>query len=188
MNETVVPGIAVLRTRLPYVDRRSLSEAWFSALHVARTDAPTREAGSRPAACGNVSVPHPKRARPVSHLAPARTVGIARYAATVRSAHDAVPSGVDLDDAAAPMPRLRRAAAQARSYPARRTSLTVGVDGARVQLLLRREGNVLHVVALCRPGIAEVVSRALACAHAHLRSRGDALRASVRTYEPAVRA
>jgi hypothetical protein len=36
--------------------------------------------------------------------------------------------------------------------------------------------------------VAEVVSRALARADAHLRVRGDALRASVRTYDAGVRA
>src|ERR1700686_5193165 len=33
-------SIAVIRARLPYVDRRALSEAWFSALHLAREGEP----------------------------------------------------------------------------------------------------------------------------------------------------
>src|ERR1700726_4781449 len=39
-EEDAVSSIAVIQARLPYVDRRSLSEAWFSALHLARSRDP----------------------------------------------------------------------------------------------------------------------------------------------------
>ncbi len=68
-----------------------------------------------------------------------------------------------------------------RSYPPRRTSLTVGLGRERVQLVLRREGAVLHVIAVCRPEVAALVRRALASADAYVRSSGDSLRASVQT-------
>jgi NAD(P)-dependent dehydrogenase (short-subunit alcohol dehydrogenase family) len=77
----------------------------------------------------------------------------------------------------------------ARSYPPRRTSLTVGIGRERVQLVLRREGAVLHVIAVCRPEVAALVRRALASADAYVRGSGDTLRASVQTTEEdAVRA
>jgi len=68
-----------------------------------------------------------------------------------------------------------------RSYPPRRTSLTVGLGRERVQLVLRREGAVLHVIAVCRPEVAALVRRALASADAYVRGNGDTLRASVQT-------
>jgi hypothetical protein len=76
-----------------------------------------------------------------------------------------------------------------RSYPPRRTSLTVGLGRERVQLVLRREGAVLHVIAVCRPEVAALVRRALAAADAYVRGSGDTLRASVQTVDDrAVRA
>jgi hypothetical protein len=191
VNETVAPGIAVLRTRLPYVDRRSLSEAWFSALHFAAGDAPDLAGRARrPAASGAPGARHSPVSATSGAGVPARpaTALARRYAAAVRSSvgcGDALPRPIDGPDA---LPAVRRATMRARTYPARQTTLTVGVDGSRVQLLLRRDGNVLHVIALCRSDVAEVVSRALARADAHLRVRGDALRASVRTYDAGVRA
>ena len=92
-----------------------------------------------------------------------------------------------------PIPNVRRRAvvaretfSRARSYAPFRTSLTFGVEGERVALLLRREGGTLHVVALCRPEIAELVRRALASADLHLRARGEAIRGSVKTVERGV--
>jgi hypothetical protein len=43
---------------------------------------------------------------------------------------------------------------------------------------------ILHVVALCRPEIAATVRRALACADAHVRMRGEAIRSSVEIVLP----
>jgi hypothetical protein len=80
----------------------------------------------------------------------------------------------------------RETFSRARSYAPFRTSLTFGVEGERVALLLRREGGTLHVVALCRPEIAELVRRALASADLHLRARGEAIRGSVKTVERGV--
>jgi len=190
VNETLAPGIAVLRTRLPYVDRRSLSEAWFSALHLASGAAPdaVRRAYRAPAS-GAPGLQHARIPATPGEGASARpaTAFARRYAAVLRwyEGCDALPRSVDGPDA---LPAVRRATIRARSYPARQTSLTVGVDGSRVQLLLRRDGNVLHVIALCRPDVAAVVGHALARADAHLRARGDAMRASVRTYDAGVRA
>ncbi len=70
--------------------------------------------------------------------------------------------------------------AAARSYAPFRTSLTLAAGGGRVQLVLRRERETLHIVALCAPGNVDVVRRALACAQAHLHARGEVLRADVR--------
>jgi hypothetical protein len=50
-----------------------------------------------------------------------------------------------------------------------------------VQLVLRREGAVLHVVALCRRDSVDLVGRALAGAGLHVRSygAGESVRATV---------
>jgi hypothetical protein len=158
---------AVVRTRLPYTDRRSLSQAWFSALHLAdagvERSIPSRRASNRNSAAA----------------APVR-----RPAATARAvASNRLDPQIDL---AARRTRSREAVKRAelafdaaRSYPPFRTSLTVGVDGARIKLLLRRAGPTLHVIALCAPAHVDLVRRALARADAHLRCGGESVRASV---------
>jgi hypothetical protein len=91
-------------------------------------------------------------------------------------------------DATRPQParlaKERDAFARARSYDGYRTSLTFGVGGERVALVLRREGATLHVVALCRPAVADIVRRALARADHELRAHGESIRASVTALAP----
>ncbi len=176
-------SIAVVRTRLPYIDRRSLSQAWFSALHVASDGPPKLGNARRPdsavaARTHATRVPAPARnappaiARgktPLRPAAPERTGGGSEVAARRTQRLRALP-------ATARPPAF----GDERSYAPFQTSLSVGIEGARVALLLRRDGPVLHVVALCAPANVELVRRALACADAHLRRSGDSVRASVR--------
>ncbi len=184
MNDSAPSALTVFRTQLPYVDRRSLSEAWFSALHLAG-DAPS--AGGRPApAVVPGALPSADAGRaaaaPAPHRAPsesaAATAASRRYAAALRpGVPDSEPAPglrVPTESARAPV------AGRVRRYVERNTSLTLGVEGSRVQLLLRREGPVLHVVALCRADVADAVRLALARAGGRLRVTGDSLRASVR--------
>jgi hypothetical protein len=184
------PGaFAVIATRMPYIDRRALSQAWFSALHVASDGRPRatlerRRADARFASVSaRVIPPATGEARPQPG-APQAWTGVERRRprvcgeavrgevatrATLRAVRPDVSSG-------------------ARDNGSFRTSLAFGLDGARVQLLLRREGATLHVVALCPPGVEGLVRRALACADAHLRLRGEEMRASVRTLGAEARA
>ena len=173
--------IAIIQTRLPYIDRRALSQAWFSALHLAqdgkdqRCVRPHRDGAVAARALAVTRVrarPDPKRAAQTS--LPARAVirdrrvsGVLGGTLCRTGESKKISTGAAHD--------------RARSYPPFRMSLTFGVDGSRVQLLLRRDGPTLYVVALCRPEIAETVRRALACADAHLRLRGESMQAAVQT-------
>ncbi len=181
MNETSESrGIAVIATRMPYIDRRSLSEAWFSALHLASDGAPSPRPAERRAA-ESASAARPMRMLPDAARASAhRAAVVATQATSARTARGvAEPASRPLD--AARRPRAEAAFARARSYAPFRTSLTLGVEGERVALLLRREGATLHVVALCRPAIADLVRRALGCADLHLRARGETVCSRVET-------
>ena len=170
--------IAIIQTHLPYIDRRALSQAWFSALHLANGSngegrVRLRRAGA--VAAKAIDVAHVRgrteRRNAGETPPPARAAGRER-----RVLHGETGKLRRTDS-------LGKAAhavyERARSYPPFRTSLTFGVDGSRVQLLLRRSGSTLYVVALCRPEIAEIVRRALACAGAHLRLRGESIEAAV---------
>jgi hypothetical protein len=177
-------AIAVVRTRLPYTDRRSLSQAWFSALHLAAEEtlpaAVRGERGAVPAA-GSTGRPQPPpgalaRGRPPlvenrNHEVGARVSGRLEMRTLVPVPDRNAPGG----------PAPRPAVAPGRSSPAFRTALTFGVAGERVQLLLRREGATLLVVALCRPAVEGLVRRALGLAAAQVRLSGDSVRADVQT-------
>jgi hypothetical protein len=172
-------SIAVIRARIPYVDRRALSEAWFSALHLARADRrPGRRApraaapapgnaAARPAAVAKSS-PASFGPRPL----PQRTGGAATTAfgreVNVR------PNGRSGGAVVVPFP------SRAIRYAPVRASFHVGLDGGRVQIIVRRDGPVLHVVAVCSARHVDLVRRALACADLHLRLRGETVRSTVR--------
>jgi hypothetical protein len=179
-NVTATSAIGVIRLRLPYTDSRSLSQAWFSALHLesdAKAPAVTRRR-AKPSVSGKDAVALKPPAPPERSASPPRS----RPAATrVRTAG---PAGSDATGRAA-RERTRPAAPAldaARSYPPVRAAFAFGLDGARVHILVRREGATLHVLALCAPRHVELVRRALACADFHLRARGDAVCSSVRAF------
>jgi hypothetical protein len=185
-NVDVRPSFAMLRTQLPYVDRRSLSEAWFSALHLVardaqRTPAPHGASGSDRPGGPRAATRTTNGAGPSSGVTRATTAQ--RYASALAVTGAGSDVGVRDRASTSPVSHIGRAVVRRPSYSVRHTSLTLDVDGSRVALMLRREGNVLHVIALCRPDVATLVSRALARADAHLRRGGDTVRASVRTME-----
>ncbi len=177
------PKLTVIATRMPYIDRRSLSEAWFSALHLASDGPPIAAARERRNAPVDASTSRRTTAGSQTEAPTTRTAQQSPRARTsdARSrAEIATRRTYDARVAAA----ARASYERARSYPPFRTALTLDANGERVQLLLRREGAVLHVVALCRPEIAETVRRALGCADAHVRLRGEAIRSSVEIVHP----
>lgn len=178
--------IAVMRTRLPYTDRRSLSQAWFSALHLGDAAPSTPHARNLPAFAAAPGTGPRLRASgdvvPEAARMAARAAGPRRAftGAAESGSGTIVPATARLRNGASPdagvayeMPGRR---------PAVRTSLTFGVAGERVALLLRREGATLHVVALCRPAVEGAVRRALVLAGAQVRSSGTALRAAVEPF------
>jgi len=179
--------IAVVRTRLPYTDRRSLSQAWFSALHLTEKASAPQPAGARRAPAAAL-VRDGGRGLPGANRATAGSGGSTAFEPHVRGAARALPRGAGEWERAREI--RARASGDAPPVPARRhaplrTSLTVGVAGERVALLLRRDGATLHVIAVCRPAVESAVRHALALAAAQMREHGDSLRASVRALEGA---
>lgn len=170
MNET--SPIAVLETRLPYLDRRALSQAWFDALHLARAREPavaqqTRsatplEAPDRYAHAKTCATESADRAP--AHL---RLIG-RRDGCAVAEAQASVTRRV------APKTRLRTVERRIReSEPPRVANLTLAIDGARVQLSVRREGGRTRILAVCAAQHVDQVRRALAGLDLALRVRGE---------------
>jgi glucose dehydrogenase len=168
---------AVIHERLPYLDRRALSQAWISAFHLA---AQTQAAQRVPVAHRSPNVrpaPLPSRidVRPMSpRSAPGRLATVER----TRSRHLAVV------DPARGEHRVRaRGASSGVARTAERSvqaQFTLVVDGTRVQILARRSGNRIDVVALCSARTADAVRRVLADPDRMLRVQGDRLAAHVR--------
>lgn len=186
-EKTVSNPLSVIATRLPYIDRRSLSQAWFSALHIASDGPIAANASERRGVATNAIGASPKASAPPARASNAevspRTFATSREASGV-GAEIATRRTLDARVAAA----ARASFARARSYPPFASTVTLAVGNERVQLVLRRDGATLHVVAICRPEIAHTVRRALAAADLHLRVRGESIRSCVETTTAPVRA
>ncbi|MEA2666973.1 MAG: hypothetical protein QOI11_3917 [Candidatus Eremiobacteraeota bacterium] len=166
-------GVAVLATELPATDRRALSQAWYSALHLAERAPRARSASPRPAAQAKHGAAAFARdaldARGTTSAGDANTRG-----ATRRDASTPRDASVPLAERRLPKSelarRIERALAQRpRGAPA---SFAVSAAGGRVRLLVRSDGARTRVVAVCAPPLRERVERALAQARFALAARG----------------
>jgi len=173
-------NFSVVTAPLAQVDRRTLSQAWYSALYGA---AETSAAQARPAKqCGT------KPNEP--HVLPRQEAATARPPACgVRLGikHDA---GTPLKTIAAPPERRSARSPLARRierrflHPSAKTSAaSFALDGAagRVQILLKGAGLNVQLVAICAPAARAQVCAALAQARFNLASRGLALAVETRT-------
>jgi hypothetical protein len=163
-------GVAVIATRIAQTDRRALSEAWYSALHLAHDAPPVRSATAQRAPAG---------VRPGSsaRVAPAQTD--CKRVATPLSTRGRRDAGVR----SAALPERRRPASETarrieravERLSARRpvpAAHTLDVAGGRVRLLVHHDGNALRIVALCSSPLRDVVERALASARFALAGTG----------------
>jgi len=172
-------GVAVLATHLAHTDRRALSQAWYSALHLAEPMTPSLRArlapGPATAARGT-----PQNARAAGGEALARNVRTAHgYRAAPRASQSQ-----RRETSAAPERRipteLARRIERGLSRRAPRggaSSFTVAAAGGRVHLIVRSDGASTRVVAVCAPPLRERVERALA--HVRFALAGSGLRAEV---------
>lgn len=167
--------LGVLSAPLAALDRRALSQAWYSALHLQREKpAEPKSTRSRPQAGSATSNPTPRSAQAQRGMP---KIEMARRA-PVRATTVAV--SVPRDRRA-----LRCALAQKieRKFSARETPrpATFTLDGAqgRVQIILRSQGKRLELVAICAPRARSIVAQALAQARYALASRGIALAAAL---------
>jgi hypothetical protein len=172
--------IDVLTTQLAETDRRALSQAWYSALHLAE-----RSALSSRCTAARCAAAAPAVARqPAARRTPLRAAGAAhRAAAPDRSAvrgregsHRAAVAGSH-PDRRVPKTVLARRLEHAlirRVSRAAATSFALSAGVGRVHLVVRSDGMRTRVVAVCSPSVRERVERALAQARFALAGRGVA--------------
>src|SRR5271165_6780314 len=163
---------AVFKRRLPFIDRRSLSQAWYSSLRLADS---VNAAGPRGGAKheplmalpgAGVATPSATQARGPSLLsarAHSRVAPASTLAAPKRAFHPACAKNRSNTTPAVHGPAAQRITAK---------SFIATVGDARVHVHLRRAGMRVHLVAVCSPRHIDVVRRALADVERTMRSSG----------------
>lgn len=170
-------GFSILTAPLAAIDRRSLSQAWYSALHLAsaktqpastqaRTGGvPPRDRGTRAA----LSAAGGGAKRPISFV-PARTVQTANSrpaeAPERRAARSTLARRIERTFLN-PVARVQRA------------TFTVEGTSARVHVALQSTKDGVRIVAVCPPSIRTRVSRALDEVRYALAARGIVFHADV---------
>jgi hypothetical protein len=163
--------VSILAAPLAAIDRRALSQAWYSALRLARD--------GRPAPLTRVSEPHGAQARKRGRIqatpggvrneahAPPGVVGLK---SRPMAGYDAAWRIVDRRAERSPLAgQIESVLFDPRSQ-VKRASFTIG--SGRVHVLLQSKGDRVALVALCPPALRGIVARALAQARFALAARG----------------
>ncbi|NNM92941.1 MAG: hypothetical protein HKL92_06320 [Candidatus Eremiobacteraeota bacterium] len=159
---------SVLSAPLAQIDRRALSQAWISALHLSNASTargttpralPMRAARSAPASPALRLVPAKKCANATAPQSQARNVAT-------------VLAGGDRRCAQSTLARRIVEILLAPRNSARRCTLALGGAKGRVHLLLGGSDRRLHLVALCSPRVRDEVTRALREVRYALAARG----------------
>ncbi len=170
-------GFSILTAPLAAIDRRSLSQAWYSALHLASRGVRQEEAGSsvipprRPAVCAKTFDPSTPRS--------ARVADVRIVPQHARVDTRCLPS----EERRATRSRLARRIERAFFGPdlrrAQRATFTVDGMGGRVHVALQSSATGMRLVAVCQAAARDRVARALEEARYALAARGVALRVDV---------
>ncbi len=165
--------VSILAAPLAAIDRRALSQAWYSALRLAPQPAPAslgpprRRAGdangagrpgglhgSRSVKAGMIPLNLSRGKSAVTHAAREGAGGLRR-----------VPRGARLAE------RIERRFADPQANP-KRATFAVGLGNARVHVVLQTSGGRTTLLALCKPEVRILVARALIQARTALAARG----------------
>jgi hypothetical protein len=175
--------LSILAAPLAAIDRRALSQAWYSALHLARppqSAAPFRQLGpcsvSSSASKTLSDETQFSRARSRDARVPHQVLAKPPPATTAQSSAARIPA----DRRIAPLSQRIERRFTDSPTPVKRATFSMGRGAARVHVILQTNGNVANLVALCRPDMETIVARALAQAGLALARRGFAIDLRVR--------
>ena len=157
-------GVAVVATQLADTDRRALSQAWYSALHLAE-----RPPAGAHAPLGRVPGAAPSggsRCTRGSNAAPRRgsTGGAVHARNAARDTSSRCEGSVAAERRATKTQLARRIEHELTRRPPRGATASFAVcgEGGRVRLVVRGDGALTRVIAVCAPPLRERVERALA--------------------------
>jgi hypothetical protein len=174
---TATRSVAVVATRLPTIDRRALSQAWYSALHLAQ---PPAAGSARPGTAPNVA----QRPAAVSNVGPNLRSGAAgasmagaRASRTACTPQPQPQLAVERRSATGALARrIERAVVRHNAAaPLRHAAIAIDAGNGRVRIYVRTDGATTRIVALCAPQLRERVDRALAQARFALAGAGVTL-------------
>jgi hypothetical protein len=172
MTTTQQLEISVLSAPLAAIDRRSLSQAWYSALHLARDGSSSKRGAPRtvaapprfPVATAAAASPLPRAAAPAPANAKAPSASAARGGSAVERRTPRLPLARRIERAL-----FERASAHAR------TTFAIGEGTGRVVVVLHANGTRVRLIALCSPSLRRTVARALDQARFALAAHGIVL-------------
>ncbi|MBV8355283.1 MAG: hypothetical protein JO101_08190 [Candidatus Eremiobacteraeota bacterium] len=157
------------------VDRRTLSQAWYDALHVAQRQSfqsfvATRRAFGAANLSQRAAAPLPAQTR--GRRTPASPAGPARAALTARAS--GAGSALSPRDVRRANRVGQRIAAAVRRDTGR-ASFTLSTANGRVHVVIEQRGGSLRLIALCAPAARRFVERAMAYARFELAGSGIAV-------------
>jgi hypothetical protein len=164
-------GFSILTAPLAAIDRRALSQAWYSALHLARDGQPqptaSRQTVLRGASGGTQRVFAPsKEPRSQAPASPLQRVN--KQDERCRNSHAATERRARRSPLAR---KIERTFLDPRSSAARAT-FTVDGTRARVHVALQSAQGRIRLVAVCPPSVRATVAQALLQARYALAVRG----------------
>ncbi|HEY5341029.1 MAG TPA: hypothetical protein VIK27_08400 [Candidatus Aquilonibacter sp.] len=175
-------GFSILSAPLAAIDRRALSQAWYSALHLAKTPHLGAQTAAPPAARCAPHVAVPGRATPVRPDR-ASAIRVVPHGAPHVRLHE-TDGGVERR---APRSSLARKMEHCFLDPVRRVrraSFTLEGSDARVHVALQGGDGSLRLIAVCPSRVREAVARALEETRYALAARGIALHVDLRSVRP----
>ncbi len=167
---------SVLTAPIATLDRRSLSQAWYSALYGDGKTACSQTSAVKPRTSSVTAPREPMVQRSVLfHEASASTTTHARAAVCA-------PRGGDVERRGPHSPlarKIERAFLHSGNVP-RKAAFALDGEHGRVQVILQSRGSQFKLVAICPPKAKAQVARALAQARYALALRGIELEAHAR--------
>ncbi|HTX59481.1 MAG TPA: hypothetical protein VMH02_07345 [Verrucomicrobiae bacterium] len=170
-------AVSVLAAPLAAIDRRTLSQAWYSALHLQRDAATAPAPASRK---GEDAQSRPLHERPAANR-PRGLGNVPPRFPAVRSERERLGGAAGTPERRAPGASGARVARAIRAVrePGRCSVLRLAGGASRAVLFLQTRGSRAYVVALCTPEARPLLERTLAQARYSLAARGIALDAAI---------
>jgi hypothetical protein len=166
--------VSILAAPLAAIDRRALSQAWYSALYFDRRQTRPSENTVQRSHAGATFASHVgQRAKHPSLERNVESRQTNRSSPRAAQTH-LVPSVVRTATLRTIFPlslRIEHTFFRTKA-PVRRATFSLGRGGARVHVILQSNAGAVTLVALCRPEMRELVARALAQARLALATRG----------------
>ena len=158
--------LAVVSAAIPNADRRALSQAWYSALHLA-----SPSPAALPSRRSEVATAHVRSSSPHAKVR-TRDVNVRGVSTSAERRSQFPASSAERRSVPVPLARnLVRTIAQ--HFPDRISAgIVLRTEDGRVHIIVRKDGPRLRLIALCTPAMLDTVEKALAEARYALAARG----------------